>query len=220
MARRDLMYSSHLYPCGQEITTAVRHVTWLRLDEKVGDEALEVSIFLQFRMISDAGFLGETRWLHRNASHTGWYTEQSTLSQAISIIHITNHCTTASHIALTRTLVQITGKKTSARCVWYKYTNIPQREQLFNLKGLCASLKQTIPFIRPSLKIQPIWPSSQKELTGSGVLAHFILVWDQDFDSLTHNILFWRWTLNGLDTEGTVPLLKVNFDWQTVKPYR
>ena len=46
---------------GQEVPPVVRHDIGLRLGEDVGDETLEVSILLQSRTGSNAGFLGETR---------------------------------------------------------------------------------------------------------------------------------------------------------------
>jgi len=45
---------------GEDVPPVVRHVTCLHLGEWVGDEALEVSIILQCRTSSRAGFLGES----------------------------------------------------------------------------------------------------------------------------------------------------------------
>ena len=47
---------------GQEVPSVVRHDTVLRLGEDVGDEALKVSIRLQCRMGSNAGFLGDSNF--------------------------------------------------------------------------------------------------------------------------------------------------------------
>ena len=49
---------------GQKVPSVVRHDTGLRLGEYVGDEALEVSILLRCRVVSNAGFLGDTRISH------------------------------------------------------------------------------------------------------------------------------------------------------------
>jgi len=105
-------------------------------------------------------------------------------------IHI--HYTTASHIALSRTLEPITGKQSSTRsvcvCVLWNYTkkwtiNWPERQVCF--------IKTNETFIVLN-KRYVFSSSSQKELTSRTIIHHvqqrgsrsLYISWGQDFDSL------------------------------------